>query len=269
MSVHSEIKKITTETLRKMKFDKEKITMLTAYDFTTAKMVDAGGVDAILVGDSASNVMAGFETTLPITLDHMIYHAQCVVRGVDRALVVVDLPFGSYQSNPEKALESAVRIMKESEAHAIKLEGGSEIAATVKAIVQAGIPVVGHLGLTPQHINQLGGYFIQGKTTEAAEKMIEDAKALEKSGVFCIVLECVPKELAKIITECISIPTIGIGAGKECDGQVLVSYDMIGLFSDYVPFFVKQYAEINKDIKKAVDQYVNEVREGEFPDENN
>ena len=179
------------------------------------------------------------------------------------------MPFISYHLGVYETIKNAGRIISEGNANAVKLEGGSEIAATVKAIVQAGIPVVGHLGLTPQHINQLGGYFIQGKTTEAAEKMIEDAKALEKSGVFCIVLECVPKELAKIITECISIPTIGIGAGKECDGQVLVSYDMIGLFSDYVPFFVKQYAEINKDIKKAVDQYVNEVREGEFPDENN
>ena len=261
-------KKITTHTIRNMK-NKKRISMLTAYDYPMAKIIDESECEMILVGDSLGNVVLGYENTTHVTMEDMIHHSKAVARGTKRALIVTDMPFISYHLGVYETIKNAGRIISEGNANAVKLEGGSEIAATVKAIVQAGIPVVGHLGLTPQHINQLGGYFIQGKTTEAAEKMIEDAKALEKSGVFCIVLECVPKELAKIITECISIPTIGIGAGKECDGQVLVSYDMIGLFSDYVPFFVKQYSEINKDIKKAVDQYVNEVREGEFPDENN
>ena len=261
--------KVTTTTFYDKKIKNEKITVLTAYDYSMARLLDDAGVDCLLVGDSLGMTMLGYEDTLSVTMEDMIHHSKAVARGTKRALIVTDMPFISYHLGVYETIKNAGRIISEGNANAVKLEGGSEIAATVKAIVQAGIPVVGHLGLTPQHINQLGGYFIQGKTTEAAEKMIEDAKALEKSGVFCIVLECVPKELAKIITECISIPTIGIGAGKECDGQVLVSYDMIGLFSDYVPFFVKQYAEINKDIKKAVDQYVNEVREGEFPDENN
>ena len=259
---------VTTSTIKNSKGIKP-LTMITAYDYAFAKIFDQAGIDMILVGDSLGNVILGYSSTLPVTMEDMIHHSKAVARGTKRALIVTDMPFISYHLGVYETIKNAGRIISEGNANAVKLEGGSEIAATVKAIVQAGIPVVGHLGLTPQHINQLGGYFIQGKTTEAAEKMIEDAKALEKSGVFCIVLECVPKELAKIITECISIPTIGIGAGKECDGQVLVSYDMIGLFSDYVPFFVKQYAEINKDIKKAVDQYVNEVRKGEFPDENN
>jgi 3-methyl-2-oxobutanoate hydroxymethyltransferase len=267
MSVHSEIKKITTETLRKMKFDKEKITMLTAYDYTTAKMVDAGGVDAILVGDSASNVMAGFETTLPITLDHMIYHAQCVVRGVERALVVVDLPFGSYQSNPEKALESSVRIMKESQAHAIKLEGGSEVEDSIKKIVNAGIPVMGHLGLTPQSIYQFGTYKVRAKEDAEAEKLLADAKLLEELGCFSIVLEKIPAKLAKQVSEHISIPTIGIGAGADCDGQVLVYHDMVGMNQGFSPKFLRRYLDLYTEITGVVSQYVKDVKSAEFPNQ--
>jgi 3-methyl-2-oxobutanoate hydroxymethyltransferase len=267
MSVHSEIKKITTETLRKMKFDKEKISMLTAYDFTTAKMVDAGGVDAILVGDSASNVMAGFETTLPITLDHMIYHAQCVVRGVDRALVVVDLPFGSYQSNPEKALESSVRIMKESQAHAIKLEGGSEVEESIRKIVNAGIPVMGHLGLTPQSIFQFGTYKVRAKEDEEAEKLLSDAKLLESLGCFALVLEKIPAQLAKLVSESISIPTIGIGAGPDCDGQVLVYHDMVGMNQGFSPKFLRRYLDLYTEITGAVSQFVKDVKAVDFPND--
>ena len=267
MSVHTEIKKVTTETLRKMKFDKEKITMLTAYDFTTAKMVDAGGIDAILVGDSASNVMAGFETTLPITLDHMIYHAQCVVRGVERALVVVDLPFGTYQSNPEKALESAVRIMKESEAHAIKLEGGEEVSKSIKKIVNAGIPVMGHLGLTPQSIYQFGTYKVPAKEEEEAQKLIHDAQLLEQLGCFALVLEKIPANLAKRVSESISIPTIGIGAGPHCDGQVLVYHDMVGMNKDFSPKFLRRYLDLYSEITGAVANYVKDVKEVNFPNE--
>lgn len=268
MSVHSELKKITTETLRKMKFDKEKITMLTAYDFTTAKMVDAGGVDTILVGDSAANVMAGHETTLPITLDQMIYHAQCVIRGVERALVVVDLPFGTYQSNPEKALESAVRIMKESGAHAIKLEGGEEVSKSIKKIVNAGIPVMGHLGLTPQSIYQFGTYKVRAKEEEEAEKLMNDAKLLEELGCFALVLEKIPAELAKKVSESIMIPTIGIGAGKDCDGQVLVYHDMVGMNKDFSPKFLRRYLDLYTEITGAVSRYVQDVKTADFPNEN-
>lgn len=267
MSVHSEIKKITTETLRKMKFDKEKITMLTAYDFTTAKMVDAGGVDAILVGDSASNVMAGHETTLPITLDQMIYHAQCVIRGVERALVVVDLPFGTYQSDPQKALDSAVRIMKESEAHAIKLEGGEEVAESILRIVNAGIPVMGHLGLTPQSIYQFGTYKVRAKEDAEAEKLLNDAKLLEELGCFALVLEKIPANLAKKVSESISIPTIGIGAGKDCDGQVLVYHDMVGMNQGFSPKFLRRYLDLYTEITGAVSQYVKDVKDVSFPNE--
>lgn len=268
MSVHSEIKKVTTETLRKMKFDGEKITMLTAYDFTTAKMVDAGGIDAILVGDSAANVMAGYETTLPITLDQMIYHAQCVTRGVERALVVVDLPFGTYQSNSEKALESAVRIMKESEAHAIKLEGGSEVKKSIEKIVNAGIPVMGHLGLTPQSIYQFGTYKVRAKEEEEAEKLISDARLLEELGCFALVLEKIPAKLAKQVSESISIPTIGIGAGAECDGQVLVYHDMVGMNKDFSPKFLRRYLDLYSEITGAVSQYVKDVKNRDFPNQN-
>ena len=265
MSVHSEIKKVTTESLRKMKFDRQKITMLTAYDFTTAKIVDAGGVDAILVGDSAANVMAGYETTLPITLDQMIYHAQCVIRGVERALVVVDLPFGTYQSNPEKALESAVRIMKESEAHAIKLEGGAEVAESIRKIVNAGIPVMGHLGLTPQSIFQFGTYKVRAKEEAEAEKLIQDAKLLEELGCFALVLEKIPATLAKRVSETLTIPTIGIGAGADCDGQVLVFHDMVGMNQGFSPKFLRRYLDLYREITGAVSQYVADVKNANFP----
>lgn len=268
MSVHSEVKKVTTETLRKMKFDHEKISMITAYDFTTAKMVDAGGIDVVLVGDSASNVMAGHETTLPITLDQMIYHAQCVVRGIDRALVVADLPFGTYQSNPKKALESAVRMMKESGAHSIKLEGGEEVADSIKRIVNAGIPVMGHLGLTPQSIYQFGTYKVRAKAEEEAEKLIKDAQLLEKLGCFALVLEKIPAHLAKKVTESISIPTIGIGAGADCDGQVLVYHDMVGMNKDFSPKFLRRYLNLYDEITGAVTQYVKDVKNAHFPNEN-
>lgn len=267
MSVHSEIKKVTTETLRKMKFDKEKITMLTAYDYTTAKMVDAGGVDAILVGDSAANVMAGHETTLPITLDQMIYHAQCVVRGVDRALVVADLPFGTYQSDSQKALESGVRMMKESGAHAIKIEGGEEIADSISRLINAGIPVMGHLGLTPQSIYQFGTYKVRAKEEAEAEKLINDAKVLEKLGCFALVLEKIPASLAKKVTDSISIPTIGIGAGADCDGQILVYHDMIGMNQGFSPKFLRRYLDLYTEITGAISQYVKDVKEVSFPNE--
>ncbi len=265
MSVHSEIKKVTTETLRKMKFDKEKITMLTAYDYTTAKMVDAGGIDAILVGDSASNVMAGHETTLPITLDQMIYHAQCVVRGVDRALVVADLPFGTYQSDSQKALESGVRMMKESGAHAIKIEGGEEIADSISRLINAGIPVMGHLGLTPQSIYQFGTYKVRAKEDAEAEKLLNDAKILEKLGCFALVLEKIPASLAKKVSESISIPTIGIGAGADCDGQILVYHDMVGMNKGFSPKFLRRYLDLYSEITGAVSQYVKDVKDVSFP----
>lgn len=267
MSVNSEIKKITTETLRKMKFDKEKITMLTAYDFTSAKMVDAGGIDAILVGDSAANVMAGHETTLPITLEQMIYHTQCVIRGVDRALVVADLPFGTYQSNPEKALDSAVRMMKEGGAHAIKIEGGAEIEKSIKKIVNAGIPVMGHLGLTPQSIYQFGTYKVRAKEDEEAEKLLSDAKLIENLGCFALVLEKIPADLAKKVSESISIPTIGIGAGPDCDGQVLVYHDMIGMNKGFSPKFLRRYLDLYAEITGAVSQYVQDVKSVNFPND--
>ncbi len=267
MSVHSEIKKITTETLRKMKFDNEKISMITAYDYTTARMVDAGGIDAILIGDSAANVMAGFETTLPITLDQMIYHTQCVVRGVDRALIVADLPFGTYQSNAEKALESAVRMMKEGGAHAIKIEGGKEIEDSVRTIVNAGIPVMGHLGLTPQSIYQFGTYKVRAKEDEEAEKLINDAKLLEELGCFAVVLEKIPAALAQKVSESISIPTIGIGAGTHCDGQVLVYHDMVGMNQGFSPKFLRRYLDLYTEITNAVSQYVKDVKNVDFPNE--
>ena len=268
MSVHSEIKKITTETLRKMKFDKEKITMLTAYDYTTAKMVDAGGVDSILIGDSAANVMAGLETTLPITLDQLIYHTQCVARGVERALIVADLPFGSYQSNSEKALESAVRMMKEGGAHAVKIEGGIEIQKSIKKIVNAGIPVMGHLGLTPQSIYQFGTYKVRAKEDAEAEKLLSDAKLLEELGCFALVLEKIPADLAKKVSESISIPTIGIGAGPDCDGQVLVYQDMVGMNQGFSPKFLRRYLDLYTEITGAVSQYVKDVKAVDFPNKN-
>ncbi|MXV38555.1 3-methyl-2-oxobutanoate hydroxymethyltransferase [Flavobacteriaceae bacterium Ap0902] len=268
MSINKDIKRITTETLRLMKFENQKISMLTAYDYTMAQMVDLGGVDAILVGDSASNVMAGHETTLPITLDQMIYHAQSVVRGAERALVVVDLPFGSYQSDPQKALDSAVRIMKESGAHAIKLEGGSEVQKSIKKIVNAGIPVMGHLGLTPQSIYQFGTYKVRAKEEAEANKLVEDAKLLESLGCFALVLEKIPAKLAKVVTESIQIPTIGIGAGPNVDGQILVVNDMLGMTHEFKPRFLRQYLNLYDEITGAIAKYVKDVQQSDFPNEN-
>jgi 3-methyl-2-oxobutanoate hydroxymethyltransferase len=268
MSVSKEIKRITTETIRNMKFQGEKISMLTAYDFTIATLVDAAGTEIILVGDSAANVMAGHETTLPITLDQMIYHAQCVVRGAKRALVVVDLPFGTYQSDPQKALESSVRIMKESGAHAIKLEGGKEIEESIRRIVNAGIPVMGHLGLTPQSIYQFGSYKVRAKEEAEAEKLINDAKLLEEIGCFSLVMEKIPAELATKVTSEINIPTIGIGAGAGCDGQVLVVHDMLGLNNEFKPKFVRKYLNLEDQIHQAIGQYVADVKSGDFPNTN-
>jgi len=268
MSVNKEIKRITTETIRNMKFQGEKISMLTAYDFTIATLVDAAGTEIILVGDSAANVMAGHETTLPITLDQMIYHAQCVVRGAKRALVVVDLPFGTYQSDPQKALESSVRIMKESGAHAIKLEGGKEIEESIRRIVNAGIPVMGHLGLTPQSIYQFGSYKVRAKEDEEAEKLLSDAKLLEELGCFSLVMEKIPADLASKVTTEINIPTIGIGAGAGCDGQVLVVHDMLGLNNEFKPKFVRKYLNLEDQIHQAIGQYVSDVKSGDFPNAN-
>ncbi|MDM1073031.1 3-methyl-2-oxobutanoate hydroxymethyltransferase [Empedobacter brevis] len=268
MSVNKEIKRITTETVRNMKFTGEKISMLTAYDFTIASLVDAAGTEVILVGDSAANVMAGHETTLPITLDQMIYHAQCVVRGVKRALVVVDLPFGTYQSDPQKALESSVRIMKESGAHAIKLEGGKEIEESIRRIVNAGIPVMGHLGLTPQSIYQFGSYKVRAKEDAEAEKLINDAKLLEELGCFSLVMEKIPADLAAKVTASIHIPTIGIGAGSGCDGQVLVVHDMLGLNNEFKPKFVRKYLNLEDQIHEAIGQYVADVKSADFPNAN-
>lgn len=267
MSINKEIKRITTETIRNMK-GKEKISMLTSYDFTIAQMVDAGGVDAILVGDSASNVMAGHETTLPITLDNMIYHAQSVVRGVKRALVIVDLPFGTYQSDPQRALDSAVRIMKESGAHGVKVEGGLEVEKSIRRIINAGIPVMGHLGLTPQSIYQFGTYKVRAKEDAEAQKLLDDAKLLESLGVFSLVMEKIPAELAKKVTDSISIPTIGIGAGQNCDGQVLVVHDMLGMTHEFKPKFLRQYLNLYDDITNAVARYVGDVKNMNFPNEN-
>jgi 3-methyl-2-oxobutanoate hydroxymethyltransferase len=241
--------------------------MLTAYDYTSARILDSAGIDVILVGDSASNVMAGHETTLPITLDQMVYHAQCVVRGVSRALVVVDLPFGSYQGNSIQALNSAVRVMKESGAHAVKVEGGRSIVPTVERILEAGIPVMGHLGLTPQSIYRFGSYQVRAREEDEAVELREDAILLEKAGVFGIVLEKIPAPLAKSVTGSLSIPTIGIGAGGQCDGQVLVTHDALGLTTDFNPRFVRRYAQLDVQITEAVEQYIQDVRAGDFPAE--
>ena len=267
MSVHAQAKKVTTHTLQEMKRAGEKITMLTAYDYSLAKLVDNGGVDVILVGDSASNVMAGQVTTVPMTLDHMIYHAQCVKRAVDRALIVVDMPFGTYQGNSAIALESAIRIMKEAEGHAVKLEGGAEIVESIKRILTAGIPVMGHLGLTPQSIYKFGTYSVRAKEDDEASKLIEDAKILEDAGCFAVVLEKIPRELAKKVSEAISIPTIGIGAGPDCDGQVLVLHDLLGITMDFSPRFLRRYLNLAESIDGAVKQYCEDVRTGDFPNE--
>ena len=260
-----DIKKMTTHQLQEMKNRGEKISMLTAYDYSYAKIVDDAGIDVILVGDSASNVMAGHDSTLPITLDHMIYHAQSVIRAVDRALVVVDLPFGSYQGNSTEALKSAIRIMKESGGHAVKLEGGSEVVESVKRIQQAGIPVMGHLGLTPQSIYKFGTYSVRAKEQDEATKLLEDAKALQDAGCFSIVFEKIPADLAKKVSEALTIPTIGIGAGVDCDGQVLVLHDMLGITKDFSPRFLRRYADLGETIDGAVKQYIEDVRDKEFP----
>ena len=267
MAISSRVKKVTTHTLQEMKSSGEKITMLTSYDYSLARLVDAAGIDVILVGDSASNVMAGNETTVPITLDHMIYHAQCVVNGVDRALVVVDMPFGTYQGDSKTALDSAIRIMKESGGHAVKLEGGSEIVESVKRIQQAGIPVMGHLGLTPQSIYKFGTYSVRAKGQDEAAKLLEDAKILEEAGCFSIVFEKIPAELAKKVSKSLTIPTIGIGAGADCDGQVLVLHDMLGITKDFSPRFLRRYADLGETIDGAVKQYIEDVRSKEFPND--
>ena len=266
MSIHKKTyKKVTTNSLQEMKQSGEKISMLTAYDYTLAKIVDEGGIDVILVGDSASNVMAGHETTLPITLDQMIYHSASVVRAVDRALIVADMPFGTYQGNSKEALNSAIRIMKEAGAHSVKLEGGSEILESIERILTAGIPVMGHLGLTPQSIYKFGTYTVRAKEEEEAAKLLEDAKLLEKAGCFAIVLEKVPAILAQKVAESINIPVIGIGAGSGVDGQVLVLHDMIGMTHEFSPRFLRRYLNLFEDIKNAVGQYVLDVKSADFP----
>jgi 3-methyl-2-oxobutanoate hydroxymethyltransferase len=268
MSVHQrENKKVTTHVLQDMKRRGEKIAMLTAYDYSMARILDEGGIDVLLVGDSASNVMAGHETTLPITLDHMIYHAQSVVRAVNRALVVVDLPFGTYQSNPAKALESTVRIMKETGGHAVKLEGGQEIAEAVRFILSAGVPVMGHLGLTPQSIYKFGTYTVRAKEVLEAQKLREDALFLQECGCFALVLEKIPAALAKEVTESLHIPTIGIGAGPACDGQVLVTHDMLGITHEFKPRFLRRYRELFDDIQAATQEYIRDVKDQNFPNE--
>ena len=267
MSVHNESKRITTHTLQKMKKTGEKISMLTAYDFSFARIFDAAGIDVLLVGDSASNVMAGHETTLPITLDQMIYHAQSVIRAVQHSLVVVDLPFGTYQSNSDIALASAIRIMKETGAHSIKMEGGAEIIESVKKLVAAGIPVMGHLGLTPQSIYKFGTYAVRAKQEAEAEKLLADAQLLQEAGCFAVVLEKIPAELAANVTSLLQIPTIGIGAGPHCNGQVLVMHDMLGINTDFNPRFVRKYLDLHSQVLEAVQHYNKDVKSGTFPNQ--
>jgi 3-methyl-2-oxobutanoate hydroxymethyltransferase len=267
MSINKEIKRVTTNTLQKMKETGERISMLTAYDFSFGKIIDDSGIDIILVGDSASNVMAGHETTLPITLDQMIYHAQSVVRGISRCLVVVDLPFGSYQGNSKEALASAIRIMKETGAHAIKMEGGEEITEGIRRIISAGVPVMGHLGLTPQSIYKFGTYQVRAREEAEAEKLRQDALLLQEAGCFAIVLEKIPATLAGEVTGSLTIPTIGIGAGGACDGQVLVMHDMLGINHEFRPRFLRQYLNLHEEITKAVRQYISDVKSGDFPNE--
>jgi len=263
----ADVRRVTTKTVQEMKAAGVPIAVLTAYDYTSARLFDRAGIDVLLVGDSASNVMAGNETTLPITLEQMIYHAQCVVRGIDRALVVVDLPFGSYQGNEKEGLHSAIRVMKETGAHAVKLEGGAPVEGTVKRIVEAGIPVMGHLGLTPQSIYNYGTYKVRAREEEEANQLREDAKRLEEAGCFAIVLEKIPARLATEVTQALSIPTIGIGAGNQTDGQVLVSHDALGLSTDFNPRFVRRYAHLENTILESIGEYVSDVRERSFPSE--
>ncbi|MDC0204909.1 3-methyl-2-oxobutanoate hydroxymethyltransferase [Flavobacteriales bacterium] len=266
-SAKKDYKKVTTNSLGEMKKNGEKISMLTAYDYTLAKIIDDAGIDIILVGDSASNVMAGHETTLPITLNEMIYHASSVVRAIKRALVVVDLPFGTYQGNSKEALNSAIRIMKESGGHSVKLEGGSEVIESIKRILTAGIPVMGHLGLTPQSIYKFGTYTVRAKEEEEAAKLLSDAKLLEEAGCFGIVLEKVPSQLAQAVAESVKIPIIGIGAGAGVDGQVLVLHDMLGMVQEFNPRFLRRYLNLADDIKGAVQNYVSDVKAKNFPNE--
>ena len=268
MSVSKKVKRITTNTLLKMKREGEKISMLTSYEYSIAQIVDAAGIDVILVGDSAANVVAGYETTVPITLDHMIYHAQAVVRAAKRALVVVDLPFGTYQGNSKKALASAIRIMKEAEEHAVKLEGGEEVADSIARIISAGVPVMGHLGLTPQSIYKFGTYTVRAKQEAEAEQLKKDALLLEKLGCFGLVLEKIPAGLAKEVSESLTIPTIGIGAGAATDGQVLVIHDMLGITKEFQPRFLRRYANLYDEIHGAVEHYIKDVKAVDFPNEN-
>ncbi|WP_104382307.1 3-methyl-2-oxobutanoate hydroxymethyltransferase [Sphingobacterium sp. HMA12] len=265
MSVNKEIKRVSTAMLQAMKERQEKISMLTSYDYSMAKMVDSAGVDVILIGDSAANVFAGYETTLPITLDNMIYHAAAVARGTERAMVLADLPFGSYQGSANEAYNAAVRMMKESGAHALKLEGGLEIIENIKKIISGGIPVCGHLGLTPQSINKFGNFGVRAKEEQEATKLIEDALALQEAGCFAIVLEKIPAALAKTVTEKLVIPTIGIGAGADCDGQVLVINDMLGMNADFKPKFMRHFANLHEQITTAVSNYVAEVKAVQYP----
>lgn len=268
MSVHkSDIRRVTTHQLQEMKNRGEKISMLTAYDYSMGKILDQAGIDVLLVGDSASNVMAGYETTLPITLDQMIYHAQSVVRAIHRAFVVVDLPFGSYQGNSRQALESAIRIMKESGAHSVKLEGGAEVRESIERVLTAGVPVMGHLGLTPQSIYKFGTYSVRAKEEEEAAKLISDAKVLEECGCYAIVLEKIPSQLAKKVAEEVSIPIIGIGAGPHVDGQVLVVHDMLGITQEFQPRFLRQYADLSGIMKEAAENYIKDVKSKDFPNE--
>lgn len=267
MSVHKEITKVTTNTLQKMKQKGEKISMLTAYDFSMAGIFDDAGIDVLLVGDSASNVMAGHETTLPITLDQMIYHAQSVVRAINRCLVVVDMPFGTYQGNSKEALSSAIRIMKETGAHAIKLEGGEEVVESVKRIVSAGVPVMGHLGLTPQSIYKFGTYVVRAREEAEAEQLVKNAHLLEQAGCFAIVLEKIPATLGKRVAEAVKIPIIGIGAGMHVDGQVLVMHDMLGINKEFSPRFLRRYLNLYDEIKGATERYISDVKSQDFPNE--
>ena len=268
MSVHSNVKRVTTHTLQEMKNAGQKISMLTGYDFSMARIIDEAGIDVILVGDSASNVMAGHETTLPITLDQMIYHASSVVRAAKRSLIVVDMPFGSYQGNSKEALSNAIKIMKESGGHAVKLEGGQEIIESISRILTAGIPVMGHLGLTPQSIYKFGTYVVRAKEEDEATQLIEDAKALEAAGCFAIVLEKIPAELAAKVAKSLTIPIIGIGAGNGVDGQVLVVHDMLGINNEFSPRFLRKYNNLYEQMMKAFQDYIKDVKSGDFPNEN-
>ncbi len=261
-------KRVTTKVLQRMKENGEKISMLTAYDYSSAKLIDAAGIDVILVGDSAANVMAGYETTVPMTLDAMIYHARSVTRAVKRAMIVVDMPFGSYQGNSKEALQNAIRIMKETEAHAIKMEGGEEIIESVERILTAGIPVMGHLGLTPQSINKFGTYVVRASTEDEAKKLVNDAILLESKGVFALVLEKIPAKLGEKVAKKLSIPVIGIGAGGGVDGQVLVLHDMLGITTEFSPRFLRRYANLAEVIDGAVKQYIKDVKSCDFPNEN-